>query len=153
MMRTWYTMLLAALLLCGWAAPLAQASERGSAAEAQAMVKKAVAYLQKNGAQKAYAEFNNTQGQFRDRDLYLVVFDLQGTAIAHLNPRLLGKPTGDIRDADGKQIFHAQRKLALEQGRGWVDYKWPNPVSGKVEQKSTYLERVGDIIIMCGIYK
>ena len=153
MMRTLYAMLLAALLCCGLAAPLAHAGERATAAEAQAMVKKAVAYLQKNGPQKAYAEFNNPQGQFRDRDLYLVVFDMQGNGLAHVNPRLVGKPTGDIRDADGKQIFHAQRKLALEQGKGWVDYKWPNPVGGKIEQKSTYLERVGDIIIMCGIYK
>ncbi|KAB8045419.1 histidine kinase [Janthinobacterium aquaticum] len=152
-MRTLYAMLLAALLCCGLAAPLAQAGERATAAEAQAMVKKAVAYLQKNGPQKAYAQFNDPQGQFRDRDLYLVVFDMQGTGLAHVNPRLVGKLTGDIRDADGKQIFHAQRKLALEQGKGWVDYKWPNPVSGKIEQKSTYLERVGDIIIMCGIYK
>ena len=153
MMRTLYAMLLAALLCCGLAAPLARAGERATAAEAQAMVKKAVAYLQKNGPQKAYAQFNDPQGQFRDRDLYLVVFDMQGTGLAHINPRLVGKPTGDIRDADGKQIFHAQRKLALEQGKGWVDYKWPNPVSGKIEQKSTYLERVGDIIIMCGIYQ
>jgi len=132
---------------------MAHGAGRGSAAEAQAMVGKAVLYLQQHGRQQALAEFNRPQGQFRDRDLYLVVFDLQGNGLAHLNPRLVGKATGDIRDADGKAIFQAQRALALDKGRGWVDYKWPNPQSGKIEQKSTWLEKAGDLIIMCGIYQ
>lgn len=132
---------------------VAHGAGRGSAAEAQAMVAKAVLYLQQHGRQQALAEFNRPQGQFRDRDLYLVVFDLQGNGLAHLNPRLVGKATGDIRDADGKAIFQAQRALALDKGRGWVDYKWPNPQSGKIEQKSTWLEKAGDLIIMCGIYQ
>lgn len=138
------------LVLLGGAA---HGAERGSAAEAQAMVGRAVLYLQQHGRQKALEEFNRPQGQFRDRDLYLVVFDLQGNGLAHLNPRLVGKATGDIRDADGKQIFQAQRALALDKGRGWVDYKWPNPQSGKIERKSTWLEKSGDLIIMCGIYQ
>lgn len=135
------------------AAAATPAAARGTSAEAQAMVKKAVAYLKKYGKDKAYAEFNNPHGQFRDRDLYLVVFDMNGLGIAHINPRLVGKVTGDIKDADGKLIFHEQRKVALAQGSGWVDYQWPNPVSGKIERKSTYLEKADDVIIMCGIYK
>ena len=146
---TWTVALLLALLGGG----AALGAERGSAAEAQAMVGRAVLYLQQHGRQQALAEFNRPQGQFRDRDLYLVVFDLQGNGLAHLNPRLVGKATGDIRDADGKQIFQAQRALALDKGRGWVDYKWPNPQSGQVERKSTWLEKSGDLIIMCGIYQ
>lgn len=138
---------LCALCLPAWGA------ERSSADDAVAMVRKAVAYLNKHGPDKAYAAFNDPRGPFRERDLYVIVFDLDGKGLAHINPRLVGKTTGDIRDADGKAIFQAQRKLALEQGSGWVDYKWPNPVSGHIENKSTYLERVGDVIVMCGIYK
>lgn len=131
----------------------AHAGGRGSADEAVAMVKKAVAYLKKNGKDKAYAEFNNPNGQFRDGDLYILAFDMDGLGLAHVNPRLVGKRTGDIKDVDGKHIFQEQRTLALEKGSGWVDYKWPNPLSGRIENKSTYLEKAGDIIIMCGIYK
>jgi cytochrome c len=131
----------------------AHAGGRGSADEAVAMVKNALAYLKKNGKDKAYAEFNNPNGQFREGDLYILAFDMDGLGLAHVNPRLVGKRTGDIKDVDGKHIFQEQRKLALEKGSGWVDYKWPNPLSGRIENKSTYLEKAGDIIIMCGIYK
>lgn len=143
--------LLALLVLAALGQGRAMAS--GTADDAVAMVRKAVVYLKKNGKDKAYAEFNNPKGQFREGDLYIVVFDMNGLGLAHINPRLVGKLTGDIRDVDGKSIFLAQRKIAMEQGAGWVDYKWPNPVSGRIENKSTYLEKVDDIIIMCGIYK
>ncbi|MFZ6774292.1 cache domain-containing protein [Undibacterium sp. SXout7W] len=145
--------LMLAILSCAIFSSYVHAAERGNAEEAQAMVKKAVVYIKKYGKDKAYAEFNNPQGLFRDRDLYIVVFDMNGLGLAHINPRLIGKVTGDIKDADGKLIFHAQRKLAMEQGSGWVDYKWPNPVTGRIESKSTYLEKFDDLMIMCGIYK
>ena len=99
----------------------ALAAGRGNADDAVAMVRKAVAYLKKNGKDKAYAEFNNPNGQFRDGELYILAFDLDGLGLAHPNPRLVGKRTGDIKDVDGKPIFQAQRKLAVEQGSGWVD--------------------------------
>ena len=38
-------------------------------------------------------------------------------------------------------------------GNGWVDYKWPNPVTKAVESKATYIEKVGDILIGSGVYK
>lgn len=152
-MNAVFRLMLALWLACCMPAAGAAGSERATADDAVAMVKKAVAYLKKQGPDKAYAAFNDPRGQFRERDLYVIVFDLEGRGLAHINPRLVGKPTGDIRDADGKAIFQAQRKVAMEQGAGWVDYKWPSPVSGHIENKSTYLERVGDVIVMCGIYK
>lgn len=148
--------LLLALLLASPVLPAtaaAQTGTRASADDAVAMVKQAVAYLKKHGREQSLAEFNRPQGPFRDRDLYLIVFDLNGIGLAHHNPRLLGKPTGDIMDADGKHIFHEQRRIGVERGAGWVDYKWPNPVSGRMENKSTYVEKAGDLLVMCGIYK
>jgi cytochrome c len=52
------------------------AAEQGSADEASAMVKKAVAYLKTNGKEKTLAEASNHKGQFIDRDLYLSIYDL-----------------------------------------------------------------------------
>jgi signal transduction histidine kinase len=43
--------------------------------------------------------------------------------------------------------------LAKNKGNGWLDYKWTNPVSKKVEDKSTYVQRHDDFFIGCGIYK
>ena len=42
---------------------------------------------------------------------------------------------------------------AKKDGEGWVDYKWPNPTTKKVEGKSSYVKKVGDLIIGVGIYK
>jgi hypothetical protein len=43
--------------------------------------------------------------------------------------------------------------LARGKGHGWVDYKFRNPETGKVEAKSTYVLRVGDVALEAGIYK
>ncbi len=35
----------------------------------------------------------------------------------------------------------------------WVDYKFRNPETGKVEAKRTYVLRVSDVALEAGIYK
>jgi len=35
----------------------------------------------------------------------------------------------------------------------WIDYKWAHPVTNQVLIKSTYLQRAGDVVVACGIYK
>ena len=67
-------------------------SEHASAKEAEAMVKKGVAYIKTNGKDKGYAEITSKQSQFRDRDLYLVVYGLDGKVWAHgANEKMVGK--------------------------------------------------------------
>jgi cytochrome c len=46
---------------------VAAAADRGTADEATVLVKKGIAYLKANGPEKAYAAFNDPQGQFVDR--------------------------------------------------------------------------------------
>lgn len=57
------------LALAGWAAPL-QAAEFGTAAEANAMLQRAVVALKANKA-AALAKFNKGEDGFRDRYLYV----------------------------------------------------------------------------------
>ncbi len=64
----------------------ARAGDPGSAAEAEAMVKKAVAYIKANGDQRACDEFTNGKS-FKDRDLYVIVYDLNGKNLAHARTR------------------------------------------------------------------
>jgi signal transduction histidine kinase len=130
------------------------AAEKGTANEATALVKKAVDYMKANGKEKAFAEFNNPKGQFIDRDLYIFVFDLNGKTLAHgTNPKLLDKNLVDLKDADGKLFIKEFIDVANAKGKGWVDYKWPNPLTKAIEPKSTYIEKVGDVLVGCGIYK
>ena len=37
--------------------------------------------------------------------------------------------------------------------KGWQDFKFTNPLSKKIEDKTAYIEKVGDIIVMSGAYK
>jgi cytochrome c len=133
---------------------LAWAAERGTPDEAVALVQKAVAYLKANGKEKAYAEFNNPTGQFKDRDLYIFVIDMTGLEWANgANQKIVGKNVLDLKDAEGKMMVKSFIDLAKGKGKGWVDYKWPNPVQKTVESKSTYLEKVDDVLVASGIYK
>jgi cytochrome c len=132
----------------------ALAADKGTADEASALTKKAIAYLKANGKEKAFAEFNNPNGQFKDRDLYVFVFDFNGKTLAHgTNPKLLDKNLLDLKDADGKMFVKEFVDVAKSKGKGWVDYKWPHPATKVIEAKSTYVEKVDDMLVGCGIYK
>jgi hypothetical protein len=132
----------------------AWAGDAGTAAEAEAMVKKAVAYIKANGNEKAYEEFTHGKS-FKDRDLYIVVYDLEGKNLAQgANPKLVGKDLIGLKDPDGKPLIKMFVDLAKEKGKGWVEgYKFLNPVSQKIEGKAMYLERLGNVLVGCGIYK
>lgn len=131
----------------------AWAADKGTADEAMAMVKKAVAYVKANGKDKAFAEFSNPKGAFVDRDLYVMVYDMEGNNKAHgSNPKLIGKNLLEIKDADGVFIVKGLIDTA-KKGGGWFDYKWPNATTKAVEPKSTYVEKVDDVLIGVGIYK
>jgi signal transduction histidine kinase len=136
------------------AAP-AYAVEKGSANEAVAMVKKAVALIKSDGKEKAFAAISDPANKdFHDRDLYIYVYDLNGVAVAHgVNPKLVGKNLLDMKDNEGKAMIQEMVKVAKEKGSGWVDFKWPNPVTKAVEAKSGYVERAGDLLVGSGIYK
>jgi len=124
------------------------------AAEATAMVRKAVGYVKEQGRDKALAEFNNPSGMFKKGELYIFVTDLQGRMLANgANAKLVGKDLMDLKDSDGKFFVKEYVDLAKSKGSGWSDYKWVNPATKAIELKSTYVEKVDDMVIGCGIYK
>ena len=135
-------------------APAWGADTKGTAAEATAMVEKAIAFIKKHGREKAFAEISNTKGQFTDRDLYVVVYDINGKVLAHgANAKMIGKDLIDLRDSDGKYFVKERVEIAKGPGKGWQDYKFMNPVSRAIEPKSMYLQKYEDMIVGCGIYK
>jgi cytochrome c len=126
----------------------------GSADEAKALVEKAAAFVKANGKDKAYGEFNQQKGKFVDRDLYVFVFDFNGTMLSHgANEKLIGKNLVELKDAEGKFFVQKMIEVAKKEGKGWVDYQWTNPVSKKIEPKSSYVQKLDDVFLGCGIYK
>ncbi|MBV6324821.1 cache domain-containing protein [Duganella violaceipulchra] len=145
----------AALTLSLTGAATAQdAPKRGTADEAVAMVKRAGEYLQKNGKDKAVAAFNDPKGDFIQGDLYVFMFDKAGVALAHgQNPKMVNKNLMELSAGGVYPIKEFLKIGASPAGKGWVQYMWPNSISKNLEEKNTYVEKVGEYVIGVGIYK
>jgi signal transduction histidine kinase len=135
--------------------PLSWAASGGaSEAEATAMVKKGVSFIKANGKEKGYAEVSNKSGQFKDRDLYLTVYGLDGVVRAHgANEKMIGKNLIDLKDVDGKAFVKERLDMAKSKPSFWQDYKFTNPETKKIEPKSMYCEKLEDSVVCGGIYK
>lgn len=122
--------------------------------DAKTLVKQAAAYVKYQGKEKALAEISTPKGMFDKGELYVFAYDLQGVMLAHpKNPSLIGQNLINVPDTEGKLFRKEIVEKAKSQGSGWVDYVYLNPETNKQEHKSTYFQKVGDIIVCCGIYK
>ena len=148
-----FSFLTAAFLALASFTAASQDANRASEAEAEAMVKKAIEFYRKNGREKAIAEFNKNPGTFVDRDLYVTVYTPTADALAHINPKMVGKNMMDLRDPDGK--FHIKERIesARAGNSGWQDFKFFNPQSKKVEPKRMYWEKHDNLVFAAGAYK
>lgn len=135
------------------AAAAAEERIQATTKEAEMMVHKAVELVKKEGEEKAIAVFNDSKGPFTYLDLYVFALDLDGKVVAHgKNPAFVGR--NDTKDAKSKYGFAARvLEIGKGPGKGWLEYEIENPVSHKVERKVAYVERVGGLIISCGVFK
>lgn len=141
-----------AALLCG----CAYAADHGSEAEAQKMVADAQALIKSVGAEKAYKSFtDHPDGAFKDRDLYVFAYDLQGNCLAQgANAKMVGKNLLDLSDADGIPLIKGMVDLVKAKKKGWYGpYKFTNPATKAYEYKKSYCEQsVGETMVCVGIY-
>ncbi len=139
------------VVACLFSASVASAA---TTKDAKAMVDKAIAYYKANGKAKTIEEVKNPNGQFKKGDLFVYIFDLNGVCLANpVMPKLIGAPLKGSKDADGKLFGDEMVRIANSTGSGWVDYKWSNPVSKKIEPKTSWVQKVDDIFFVCGAYK
>jgi signal transduction histidine kinase len=130
------------------------AAEFATKDEAMAMVKKAVAFIKAQGPEKGYAEISKKGSQFTDRDLYVVVYGLNGTVYAHgANEKLINTDQSQAKDVDGKPFVQERIALAKKGDPFWQDYKFLNPVSKNTEPKQMYCERLNETAVCGGVYK
>jgi cytochrome c len=153
MNRLWAGLLMGGLIVTGTG--VARAEEKpGTPAEAVAMVKKTIDFLKANGRDKTLAEISKPKGRFVDRDLYVTAYDLNGTCLAHgFNQKMVGKNMLDLKDPDGKAFIKERSEMAKTRDQFWVDYRYVNPTTKQIGSKAMYTERVGDILVSCGVYK
>ncbi|HYB57792.1 MAG TPA: cache domain-containing protein [Alphaproteobacteria bacterium] len=131
------------------------AAEFGTKEEAVAMVKRVQEKFKTDGPEATFkAVSDKSTKEFHDRDLYPFIYDMNGVCVAHgARPALIGKNLIDLKDQDGKYLIRELRDMAKDHGSGWVDYKWPNPITNKIEDKSSYVEKMGDYFVGVGVYK
>ncbi len=134
--------------------PSAWAGDVATKDEAVAMVKKGIAYLRAHGKDKLVAEVNAKNPMFVDRDLYLYVTEKRGQVLAHaMNPKLVGRDMGQLKDADGKEFVAEIIKISESGKPGWVEYRWPNPITKQVDDKITYVDAAEGLTFCAGVYK
>jgi len=123
--------------------------------DAIAMVERGVALVKAKGKDEMMKKINAKDAEYVQGELYIDMRDLKtGIVLAHpYNPSIVGKDLTDVPDANGKKYRREIIELAAAKGKGWVDYQYKNPTNGKIEPKTTFIQRVDDVVLEAGIYK
>ncbi|MBB2493553.1 cache domain-containing protein [Aquipseudomonas ullengensis] len=98
---------------------------------------------------------NELSADFREDDLYVFVVDLETQRyVAHgYNLRLIGVNFATIKDPEGKPVGTPILAQMQKADSGGYDYRWKNPVTGKVEDKHALLRKVGHYLVAVGYYR
>jgi cytochrome c len=139
------------LTLAAGTAAAAEATEK----DAIAMTERAAALIKTSGKEELMKRITAKDHDFVQGSTYVYVRDFNtGINLAHpFNPSIVGKNLDEVPDTNGKLYRRDILELAKKDGKGWVDYQYKNPTNGKMEPKTVYVLRVGDVILVTGIYK
>lgn len=131
-----------------------QQGQLGTAAEAKAMLEKAVVAVKADKA-KALAMFNNGEGGFKDRDLYPFCFNIaDGKVNATAAKNLIGTDVRTLKDKTGKAFGEEMYKVVKDGTISEVSYMFPRPGTDTTPvQKVSFVTKVGDQGCGVGYYK
>lgn len=123
--------------------------------DAISMAERGAAYFKAHGKDELMKAITAKNPDFSQGSLYIDLRDIKtGIVLAHPhNPSIVGKDLTDVPDANGKKYRREIIELAAAKGKGWVDYMYKNPVTQKIEPKTTYILKVDDFVLEAGIYK
>ena len=127
---------------------------QASADEAHDLAVQALAHITDVGREKAFADFHDAAGPYIDRDLYIFVFDRNGTiSVFGSRPILVGQPAGSIPGLEPTS-FLERAWSAADDGGGWIQYDVVSPGTKEVTPKESYILPLGhDLLIGCGVFK
>jgi uncharacterized protein len=148
------------LVLFLMSGPASAVSEFGTRDEAVAMVHRVQEMFKKLGAEGVFAAIKRKAPGTIDRDLYAYIVDTKNFTnwVVMANGAIPTMTTGtslwDFRDQNGLYLGRVEAEVC-KSGRGWVDFRWLNPVTQQIDDKSAYIERIGDTnyCIGVGIYR
>lgn len=129
-------------------------AESSAAEQAKAMVARALEYMGEHGTSALLEKVNADAPEFHEGELYVFVLDNAGTIMAHpIDPSWVGMDDQTARDGDGNAFLARMAAAAAENPDGsWFGYRWPNPVTGEVSDKSSWIVMQDDHVVGVGIY-
>ena len=132
----------------GYSAP------RASADDARAMLDRAVAVARSEGGAQAAARFNDRRGEFVKDDLYVFMVNMESGRFEAMgmNPALSDTDALGLRDAAGNALVAEMIARLQKADEATVDYVWRNPVTNAVENKRSYVRKVGTSLVGVGHY-
>ncbi|MBN2751325.1 MAG: cache domain-containing protein [Rhodospirillaceae bacterium] len=142
------------VLLAGAVLMVSSAHEDlGTPGMAKALAERAATVVTDQGKEAAIVILSSPKSEFIQGSLYVFAMDLDGMMLAHPhNPKLIGRSFMGERDFNGVAYGREFVNTAKTDGSGWVDYVFTDPMSHKLMRKSTYILRIGDILVGCGYY-
>ena len=143
-----------AVLLTGLALACTAGAAEPTEKDAIAMAERGAEVVRTKGKDELAKRLMAKDPDFLQGSLYIDMRDVNtGIVLAHpVNPSIVGKDLVDVPDASGKKYRREIIQLAAAKGKGWVNYMYKNPVSGKIEPKTTYILREGDVVLEAGLY-
>ncbi|MDP2985761.1 methyl-accepting chemotaxis protein, partial [Hydrogenophaga sp.] len=127
--------------------------QQGTAEEAMQLVDKAQAMRQQRGRDAFVREITTPANNFFDRDMYVFALDHTGVYRSFGGkPEKVGSRVQDIPGIDGQALLNAIVSQA-EAGPGWVEYNIGNPANGSIQAKMSYVVKIDDLYVGCGVYK
>ncbi len=127
---------------------------QGTADQARQMVFDAMVQVQSVGLEQAARDFQNPDGAFIDRDLYVFVFDREGYYLVHgAAPHKDGTHLSEIQGLDAEKLIADAWEACDENDGGWVNYAITNPLTGEIQAKSSYVMPMDETRLLgCGCY-
>ncbi|MBP2301639.1 cache domain-containing protein [Azospirillum picis] len=161
-MRSWFRLLAAGLVTVGIAVSIPAVSTSSVAQdakptreEAKSVTLKAADLITQKGLEEAAKAFN-AEGPFKHGELYVNVIDFAGVwKVYPPRPAGVGQSVINVKDPDGRFVVQDVLAVAKDKGEGWVEYRWLNPASNKIEPKVSYVKRIPgqDLVAYVGIYR
>ncbi len=127
---------------------------QGTADQARQMVFDAMLHVRGSDLERAAADFQNPDGPFINRDLYVFVFNRAGYYVVHgAAPQRDGTALREIEGLDADKLVSDAFAVCDEFQGGWVTYAITNPLTGIAQAKISYVVPLDDDrLIGCGCY-
>ena len=117
----------------------------------QAFVLQAIERYERSSLEETVAYYNTPESM--DEQWYVFIFDENDVMLSHAaNSGLVGLPASEVVGTNDYPIGEALVAVADADGE-WYDYTYPNPASGDVESKRSWVVRHKGLVFGSGWYE